>query len=112
MYDVQLINRVGWDGQIRPPDPNELGWKETVRMNPLEDAIVAIKKAIQKTFGHRGEVVVKKNYAAVDAALAGLHPVTIPAQPAAGAVVRRMFLPPISSYCSSLKGWSTKVISI
>ena len=25
------------------PDANELGWKETVRMNPLEDAIVAIK---------------------------------------------------------------------
>ncbi len=42
MMSVQLINRVGWDGAIRPPDPNELGWKETVRMNPLEDAIVAI----------------------------------------------------------------------
>ncbi len=38
-----MINRVGWDGAIRPPDPNELGWKETVRMNPLEDAIVALR---------------------------------------------------------------------
>ena len=37
LFNVQLINRVGWDGAIRPPDPNELGWKETVRMNPLED---------------------------------------------------------------------------
>ena len=43
LFDVQLINRVGWDGAIRPPDPNELGWKDTVRMNPLEDAIVALR---------------------------------------------------------------------
>ena len=43
LFDVQLLNRVGWDGAIRPPDPNEVGWKETVRMNPLEDAIVAIR---------------------------------------------------------------------
>jgi FtsP/CotA-like multicopper oxidase with cupredoxin domain len=43
LYNVQLINRVGWDGAIRPPDDNELGWKESVRMNPLEDAIVAMR---------------------------------------------------------------------
>jgi FtsP/CotA-like multicopper oxidase with cupredoxin domain len=43
LVNVQVINRVGWDGAIRPPDPNELGWKETVRMNPLEDCIVAAK---------------------------------------------------------------------
>jgi len=43
LVNVQLINRIGWDGAIRPPDPNELGWKETVRMNPLEDAVVAMK---------------------------------------------------------------------
>ena len=46
MFNVQLINRVGWDGMITPPDPNELGWKETVRMNPLEDAIVALRPII------------------------------------------------------------------
>jgi FtsP/CotA-like multicopper oxidase with cupredoxin domain len=43
LFNVQVINRVGWDGAIRPPDPNELGWKETVRMNPLEDCIVALR---------------------------------------------------------------------
>ncbi len=43
LFNVQLINRVGWDGAIRAPDANELGWKETVRMNPLEDAIVALR---------------------------------------------------------------------
>ena len=51
LFDVQLINRVGWDGAIRPPDPNELGWKDTVRMNPLEDAIVAMRPlAVQLPF--------------------------------------------------------------
>ncbi len=43
LFNVQLINRVGWDGAVRPPDSNELGWKETVRMNPLEDVIIALK---------------------------------------------------------------------
>jgi FtsP/CotA-like multicopper oxidase with cupredoxin domain len=43
LVNVQVINRVGWDGAIRPPEPNELGWKETVRMNPLEDIIVALR---------------------------------------------------------------------
>jgi hypothetical protein len=43
MFNVHLINRVGWDGAIRGPEPNEVGWKETIRMNPLEDAIVALR---------------------------------------------------------------------
>ena len=46
LFNVQVINRVGWDGAIRPPDANELGWKDTVRMNPLEDAIVAFRPII------------------------------------------------------------------
>jgi len=46
LFNVQLINRVGWDGAIRPPEPNELGWKETVRMKPLEDVIVAFKSVL------------------------------------------------------------------
>ena len=48
LFNVQVINRVGWDGAIRPPDPNELGWKETVIMNPLEDAIVAMRPTAPK----------------------------------------------------------------
>jgi len=43
LFDVQVINRVGWDGQIKLPDDNELGSKDTVRMNPLEDIIVALR---------------------------------------------------------------------
>ncbi|MFB9239984.1 hypothetical protein ACFFWC_31415 [Plantactinospora siamensis] len=45
-FNVQLVNRVGWDGVYSPPDPNELGWKDTVRMNPLEDVIVAMRPAL------------------------------------------------------------------
>ena len=43
LFNAQVINRVGWDGTIRPPDANELGWKETIRMNPLEDIIIAMR---------------------------------------------------------------------
>ncbi|MFP5416674.1 MAG: multicopper oxidase domain-containing protein [Actinomycetes bacterium] len=46
LYDVQLLNRVGWDGIVRKPDPTELGWKDTVRISPLEDTIVALRPII------------------------------------------------------------------
>jgi FtsP/CotA-like multicopper oxidase with cupredoxin domain len=48
LYDVQVLNRVGWDGIIRKVDPNELGWKETVRISPLEDTIVAMRPIVPK----------------------------------------------------------------
>jgi pyruvate-ferredoxin/flavodoxin oxidoreductase len=47
---------------------------------PREEAIAAIKHAIEKTYGRRGEAVVKKNFAAVDAALDHLHEVKVPAE--------------------------------
>lgn len=43
LFNVQLINRVAWDNTVILPDPNELGWKETIRVNPLEDTIVAMR---------------------------------------------------------------------
>jgi hypothetical protein len=46
LYDVQLLNRVGWDGIVRKPDANELGWKDTVRVSPLEDTIVAMRPVV------------------------------------------------------------------
>jgi pyruvate-ferredoxin/flavodoxin oxidoreductase len=45
---------------------------------PREEAIAAIKYTIKKTYGKRGESVVQKNYAAVDAALDHLHEVKVP----------------------------------
>ncbi len=45
---------------------------------PREEAIACIKRAIEKTYGKRGEAVVKMNFAAVDQALAHLHEVKVP----------------------------------
>ena len=43
LFNLQLINRIGLDGSLRSPNQNELGWKETIRMNPFEDVIVALR---------------------------------------------------------------------
>jgi len=46
LFSAQLINRVAWDGALLPPDPNELGWKETFRVNPLEHTIIALRPSV------------------------------------------------------------------
>ncbi|HEX2755198.1 MAG TPA: Ig-like domain repeat protein [Candidatus Limnocylindrales bacterium] len=43
LFNVQLLNRVTWDNIIIPTEPSELGWKETIRVSPLEDTIVAVR---------------------------------------------------------------------
>src|SRR5262249_47014462 len=45
---------------------------------PREQAITSIKESIEKTYGKRGESIVRKNFEAVDAALNHLHEVVIP----------------------------------
>ena len=47
---------------------------------PRDEAIEQIKKAIEKTYRAKGQSVVEKNYAAVDAALDHLHEVKLPAR--------------------------------
>ncbi len=47
---------------------------------PIDEAIDEIKQSIRKTYGKRGDVVVERNFAAVDAALAAMHEVTVPAE--------------------------------
>jgi pyruvate-ferredoxin/flavodoxin oxidoreductase len=47
---------------------------------PREEAIARIKDAIQETYGKRGPVVVRQNFAAVDEAVAHLHKVERPEQ--------------------------------
>ena len=57
---------------------------------PREEAIVKIKESIRKTYGKRGEPVVRQNFAAVDAALEHLHQISVPNIPASdGSRVRR-----------------------
>ena len=45
---------------------------------PREEAIQKIKKSIEKTYGKKGEGVVRKNFEAVDHTLARLHEAVIP----------------------------------
>ncbi len=45
---------------------------------PKEQAIEEIKKSIEKTYGKRGDAVVKQNYAAVDSALENMYKIDIP----------------------------------
>ena len=49
---------------------------------PTDKAIEALKKAIKKTYGRKGEEIVRMNFKAVDAAVAALHEMKVPDQPA------------------------------
>jgi len=51
---------------------------------PREQAITAIKNAVRKTYGKRGEDVVAKNFAAVDETLENLVEVTVPKDSSGG----------------------------
>jgi pyruvate-ferredoxin/flavodoxin oxidoreductase len=46
---------------------------------PRDEAVAQIKKAIEKTYGKKGEEVLRRNFAAVDHTLAHLHEVRVPA---------------------------------
>ncbi len=43
LFDVQVVNRVDWTNVLKPPYPDEIGWRDTIRTNPMEDIIVAFR---------------------------------------------------------------------
>jgi pyruvate-ferredoxin/flavodoxin oxidoreductase len=47
---------------------------------PKDEAIAHIKDAVKKTYGKKGQSLLDRNYKAIDAALAGLHRVAVPAE--------------------------------
>ena len=57
---------------------------------PRQQAIAEIKHAIAKTYAKRGDAVVQRNYDAVDATLAHLHEVAVPASPTASYRIPRL----------------------
>ncbi|HUI88771.1 MAG TPA: pyruvate:ferredoxin (flavodoxin) oxidoreductase [Anaerolineales bacterium] len=59
---------------------------------PRDEAIKQIKHAIEKTYGKRGEEVVKKNFDAVDQTLENLFEVKVPAK-ATSKITRRAVVP-------------------
>ena len=46
LYDVQIVNRVTWDNIIIQTEANELGWKDTIRVSPLENTVVALRPIV------------------------------------------------------------------
>jgi len=55
-----------------------------------EEAIAEIKKSIEKTYGKKGEEIVRRNFEAVDHTMAHLHEVTVP-----GAATSTAARPPV-----------------
>jgi pyruvate-ferredoxin/flavodoxin oxidoreductase len=56
---------------------------------PCAQAVAAIKHAIEKTYGRRGELMVRRNLVAVDAALAQLSEVKVPDEATSTVEMRR-----------------------
>jgi pyruvate-ferredoxin/flavodoxin oxidoreductase len=78
--DAQRVAReVGLGGRINTV--MQTCFFALTRLLPMDQAAAAIKRRIAKNYGKRGELVVEKNYAAVDAALARMHEVALPAEP-------------------------------
>jgi FtsP/CotA-like multicopper oxidase with cupredoxin domain len=46
LFTAQLINRIGQDNWMVDPEPSELGWKDTFKVNPLEVTFLAMKPVI------------------------------------------------------------------
>lgn len=59
---------------------------------PKDEAIEQIKNAIKKTYGSKGELIVKKNFEAVDGTLENLHELDYPNE-----ITSNITLPPIVS---------------
>ena len=43
LMQMQVLNRVGWDGMTEPPLPAELGWKESIKMQALRMVYVLMR---------------------------------------------------------------------
>jgi pyruvate-ferredoxin/flavodoxin oxidoreductase len=75
---------------------------------PREEAIERIKDSIKKTYGKRGDAVVKQNYLAVDTAIAHLYEVPVPTAATSGFDVR----PAVAARAPEfVKGVTAEIIS-
>ena len=46
--NVQVLARAKRDGEVRAPDPGELGWKDTLRIDPLESCLLALRPVLPR----------------------------------------------------------------
>jgi len=84
-YKVAKDNDMG----VRINTIMQVGFFALSGVLPKDEAIAKIKEAIRKTYGKRGEAVVKMNFAAVDAAVSHIHEVKVP-----GKVTSTFKMPP------------------
>jgi pyruvate-ferredoxin/flavodoxin oxidoreductase len=75
-YKVAKDNDMG----VRINTIMQVGFFALSGVLPRDEAIAKIKEAIRKTYGKRGEAVVKMNFAAVDAAVDHIHEVKVPSK--------------------------------
>lgn len=73
---VKIASEVGLGGRINMI--MQTVFFKLAGILPVEEAIEKLKEAIEKTYGRKGEDVVRMNYAAVDAALDNLVEVKVP----------------------------------
>jgi pyruvate-ferredoxin/flavodoxin oxidoreductase len=71
---------------------------------PQDEAIAQIKKAIKKTYGSKGEEIVKKNFEAVDQTLANLHKFDVPAKATSTIAIPPIVSPSAPEYVRSVLG--------
>ncbi len=45
-FDVQVLARARREGETRAPEPGELGWKDTLRVDPLESVLIAVRPVL------------------------------------------------------------------
>jgi pyruvate-ferredoxin/flavodoxin oxidoreductase len=71
---------------------------------PREQALAEIKRSFERTYGKRGRAVIERNNAAVDAALAELREVAIPAAATSSAHLRPPVPPDAPDFVSRVTG--------
>lgn len=75
---VKIAEKIGLGGRINMI--MQTAFFKLAQVIPIEDAVVYMKEAIEKTYGRKGEAIVKMNQAAVDKALEALVKVEVPAE--------------------------------
>ncbi|MGI6299172.1 MAG: pyruvate:ferredoxin (flavodoxin) oxidoreductase [Saccharofermentanales bacterium] len=79
-YTIDAINKagsLGLGGRINTI--MQAAFFKLSNVIPVDDAITYMKDAIVKSYGNKGEEIVNMNYAAVDAGIADVHEVAVPA---------------------------------
>ncbi|MEJ2501409.1 MAG: pyruvate:ferredoxin (flavodoxin) oxidoreductase, partial [Campylobacterales bacterium] len=60
---------------------------------PADEAVASIKESIEKTYGKKGEPIVRMNFCGVDKAILNLHEIRVPAEVSAGADLLPVYKP-------------------